>query len=300
MSESGLVQILEGALMAAGEPLSLLRLAQLFDEAERPSNDDIRAALAEVTERCDGRGFELIQVASGYRFQVRQNLAPWVGRLWQERPQKYSRALLETLSLIAYRQPITRGEIEEVRGVAVSSNIVKMLQEREWVRVVGHRDVPGRPAMYATTRQFLDYFNLKSLEDLPPLAEIKDLDNLSGNLPLEEMMGEAADASTPSENSLLAISEDAVGDDYTDTDTDADTDVDAEPGSGGQMQGAEQRDEDTLAEVTVGPTGMLESDPEFEEHGDGIANATNVPEQANAEEAPAEEFLSERSEEENR
>jgi len=122
-------------------------------------------------------------------------LSTWVGRLWQERPQRYSRALLETLSLIAYRQPITRGEIEEIRGVAVSSNIIKTLHERDWVRVVGHRDVPGRPAMYATTRQFLDYFNLQSLEDLPPLAEIKDLDNLSGDLPLEvlDVAAETAD-----------------------------------------------------------------------------------------------------------
>ena len=126
-----------------------------------------------------------MQVASGYRFQVRQDLAAWVGRLWQERPARYSRALMETLSLIAYRQPITRGEIEEIRGVAVSTNIIKTLLEREWVRVVGHRDVPGRPAMYATTRQFLDYFNLKSLDQLPPLAEIKELDNLSGELALE-------------------------------------------------------------------------------------------------------------------
>lgn len=185
MSETGLVQILEGALMAAGEPVSLKRMSQLFDDLERPADDDIKAALEEVAERCSGRGYELVKVASGYRFQVRQNLSTWVGRLWQERPQRYSRALLETLSLIAYRQPITRGEIEEIRGVAVSSNIIKTLQEREWVRVVGHRDVPGRPAMYATTRQFLDYFNLQSLEDLPPLAEIKELDNLSGDLPLE-------------------------------------------------------------------------------------------------------------------
>ncbi|MEE4202957.1 MAG: SMC-Scp complex subunit ScpB [Halieaceae bacterium] len=182
MAETGLTQIIEGALMAAGEPLSVQRIAQLFEEHERPGNDDIRSALAEVAERCEGHGFELVEVASGWRFQVRQNLAGWVSRLWQERPARYSRALLETLSLIAYRQPITRGEIEEIRGVAVSSNIIKTLQEREWVRIVGHRDVPGRPAMYATTRQFLDYFNLKSLEDLPPLAEIRDLDNLSGNL----------------------------------------------------------------------------------------------------------------------
>lgn len=181
----GLVQILEGALLAAGEPLSVQRMALLFEEHERPSNDEIRAAIKTVEERCDDRGYELVQVASGFRFQVRQSLSTWVGRLWQERPARYSRALMETLSLIAYRQPITRGEIEEIRGVAVSTNIVKTLMEREWVRVVGHRDVPGRPAMYATTRQFLDYFNLKSLDQLPPLAEIKELDNLSGELALE-------------------------------------------------------------------------------------------------------------------
>ena len=183
--EAGLVQILEGALLAAGEPLSVQRMALLFEENERPSKDDIRAAIKLVEERCEARGYELVQVASGYRFQVRQDLAAWVGRLWQERPARYSRALMETLSLIAYRQPITRGEIEEIRGVAVSTNIIKTLLEREWVRVVGHRDVPGRPAMYATTRQFLDYFNLKSLDQLPPLAEIKELDNLSGELALE-------------------------------------------------------------------------------------------------------------------
>ena len=183
--EAGLIQILEGALLAAGEPLSVQRMALLFEENERPSKDDIRAAIKTVEERCEDRGYELVQVASGYRFQVRQNLSTWVGRLWQERPARYSRALMETLSLIAYRQPITRGEIEEIRGVAVSTNIIKTLLEREWVRVVGHRDVPGRPAMYATTRQFLDYFNLKSLDQLPPLAEIKELDNLSGELALE-------------------------------------------------------------------------------------------------------------------
>ncbi len=197
MSENGLVQILEGALMAAGEPVSLQRIGQLFDDLERPSNDELRSALDEVASRCEGRGYELVQVASGYRFQVRQNLAQWVGRLWQERPQKYSRALLETLSLIAYRQPITRGEIEEIRGVAVSSNIIKTLQEREWVRIVGHRDVPGRPAMYATTRQFLDYFNLKSLEELPPLAEIKELDNLSGDLLALQAANETASGANP-------------------------------------------------------------------------------------------------------
>jgi len=182
MSETGLVQIIEGALLAAGKPLTVAQLADLFEAQERPDKADIRAALTEIGERCEGRGFELQEVASGFRFQVRQALSPWVSRLWHERPQKYSRALLETLALMAYRQPITRGEIEEIRGVAVSSNIIKTLHEREWIRVVGHRDVPGRPAMYATTRQFLDYFNLKSLDQLPALAEIRDLDTLNAEL----------------------------------------------------------------------------------------------------------------------
>jgi len=182
MTEIGLVQIVEGALLAAGKPLTVAQLGELFEDAERPDNAAIRAALDEVAQRCEGRGFELQEVASGFRYQVRQSLSPWVARLWQERPQKYSRALLETLALIAYRQPITRGEIEEIRGVAVSSNIIKTLHEREWIRVVGHRDVPGRPAMYATTRQFLDYFNLKTLDQLPALADIRDLETLNAEL----------------------------------------------------------------------------------------------------------------------
>jgi segregation and condensation protein B len=186
MGDHDLVEILEGALLAADEPLSKKQLAQLFDELDRPSASDITAALDEVASRCDGRGFELAEVASGFRFQVRQHLSPWVSKLWVERPARYSRALLETLSLIAYRQPITRGEIEDIRGVAVSSNIMKSLLERDWVKVVGHRDVPGKPAMYATTRGFLDYFNLKSLDQLPPLADVKDLETMTSALPLEE------------------------------------------------------------------------------------------------------------------
>ena len=213
--EAGLVQILEGALLAAGEPLSVQRMALLFEENERPSKEEIRGAIKSVEERCEDRGYELVQVASGYRFQVRQDLAAWVGRLWQERPARYSRALMETLSLIAYRQPITRGEIEEIRGVAVSTNIIKTLLEREWVRVVGHRDVPGRPAMYATTRQFLDYFNLKSLDQLPPLAEIKELDNLSGELALE-VLEQASDADAePDEEGEATQSETEMEDSET-------------------------------------------------------------------------------------
>ncbi len=190
MSDISLVQILEGALLAAGRALTVAQLAELFEEHERPDNAAIREALQEVAQRCDERGFELVEVASGFRFQVRQSLSQWVARLWQERPAKYSRALLETLALVAYRQPITRGEIEEIRGVAVSSNIIKTLHEREWIRVVGHRDVPGRPAMYATTRQFLDYFNLKSLDQLPALAEIRDLDTLNAELGFSEPLPE--------------------------------------------------------------------------------------------------------------
>lgn len=199
MTQSSLVQIVEGALLAAGRPLTVAQLGELFEDHEKPTADELREALDVVAGQCEGRGFELKQVASGYRFQVRESLSPWVGRLWHERPQKYSRALLETLSLIAYRQPITRGEIEEIRGVAVSSNIIKTLQEREWVRVVGHRDVPGRPAMYATTRGFLDYFNLRHLDQLPALAEIRDLETLNaelgfGPLPGSETREAASDA----------------------------------------------------------------------------------------------------------
>lgn len=147
-----------------------------------PEKDEEKAALQEIQSQCEGRAYSLVEVASGWRFQVREDLATWVNRLWEEKPQKYSRAMLETLALIAYRQPITRGDIEEVRGVAVSSHIIKTLTEREWVKVVGHRDVPGRPALYATTRHFLDYFNLKSLDELPTLGDLKDIDSLNGDL----------------------------------------------------------------------------------------------------------------------
>jgi len=184
-----LVQILEAVLISSGRPMSVNSLAAIFLEEERPENEQIRLALATIAERCEGRGFELKEVASGFRYQVRQTLSPWVARLSEERPQRYTRALLETLGLIAYRQPITRGDIEEIRGVAVSSTIIRTLLDREWVRVVGHRDVPGRPAMFATTRQFLDYFNLKSLQELPPLSEIRDLDQLNPELDLGEDTG---------------------------------------------------------------------------------------------------------------
>lgn len=170
--------ITEAALLAAGKPLSVDQLRELFEEEERPARQVMEHVLVLLEQSCQGRGFELRKVASGYRLQVREEYARWVGRLFEEKPQRYSRALLETLALVAYRQPITRGEIEDIRGVTVSSNIVRTLLEREWVRVVGHRDVPGRPAMYATTRQFLDYFNLEGLDQLPPLSEIRDLEEI--------------------------------------------------------------------------------------------------------------------------
>ena len=171
--------IIEAALLTVGKPLDIDRILDLFDEFNRPTKQDIRSAIEKISKSCSNRGFELVKVSSGYRFQVKQEFSPWIGKLWEERPQRYSKALLETLALIAYRQPITRGDIEDIRGVAVSSNIMKTLVERSWVRVVGHKDVPGRPAMYATTKQFLDYFNMQSLDQLPPLSEIRDLEAIS-------------------------------------------------------------------------------------------------------------------------
>ncbi len=196
--------IIEAAVLVADEPLDEEALLQLFDEADRPDKSALRALLAELGEDYTDRGVELREVASGFRFQARQELGPWVSRLWLERPPRYSRATLETLALIAYRQPITRGEIEDVRGVSVSTLIMKTLLERGWVRVVGHRDVVGRPAMYATTRQFLDYFNLQSLEDLPPLAEVRDLDKVTEALELEEGLGQNSEESDAATEASIA------------------------------------------------------------------------------------------------
>jgi len=177
-----LKHIIEALLLAAGGPLSANQLVSLFAADEAYSMEDISKALEELAGDLAGRGIELVEVASGYRLQTRPALLPWISRLWEERPQRYSRALLETLAMIAYRQPVTRGEIEEVRGVSVRSNIIRTLQEREWIRVVGHRDVPGKPALFGTTRAFLDYFNLSTLDELPTLAEIRDMETLEPEL----------------------------------------------------------------------------------------------------------------------
>lgn len=170
-----LKSIVEALLLAADRALSVDEIRSVFDEADRPGRDELKQALADIAADCERRGVELKEVASGYRLQIRQELADWVNRLWEEKPPRYTRALLETLALIAYRQPATRGDIEEVRGVSVSTGIIRTLLDREWIRISGHRETPGRPELFVTTRRFLDHFNLKSLSDLPPLSEIKDM-----------------------------------------------------------------------------------------------------------------------------
>ena len=181
-------RIVEAAIMAAPQPLSITQLYALFpDDEPAPPVGSIERAIGELQQACDERGVELIEVASGFRFQVKNDVHNWVARLWTERQSKYTRATLETLALIAYRQPITRGEIEQIRGVAVSAQMVKALEDREWIRVVGHRDVPGKPALFGTTKGFLDYFGLKSLDALPPLAELKEIPELDPQLPFDRV-----------------------------------------------------------------------------------------------------------------
>jgi segregation and condensation protein B len=196
--------VVEGLLLASGRPLTIANIANVFEEKERPDSKELRLIMDVISEECDDRGFELKEVASGYRFQVKQELSEWIGKLWEEKPPRYTRALLEILSLIAYKQPITRGDIEEVRGVSVSPNIIRTLIDREWVRVVGHRDVPGRPAMFATTKQFLDYFNLKSLQDLPPLSEIKELEKSEEDLDLSSELSQSRILEIPEEDDAAA------------------------------------------------------------------------------------------------
>jgi segregation and condensation protein B len=179
-----LQRILEAALLAAARPLDLDELLALFPEQERPDRAALRTALGALSDQYASHAMELREVASGYRIQIRGDYTPWVSRLWEERAPRYSRALLETLAIIAYRQPITRADIEDVRGVSLSTSIFRTLLDRRWIRAVGHRDVPGRPALYGTTREFLDYFGLRSLDELPPLAELRDLDELSVALEL--------------------------------------------------------------------------------------------------------------------
>jgi segregation and condensation protein B len=232
MNEEELKHIIEATLLAAGRPVSSAQLLDLFDQRGRPSAEQLDQALELLAQDYAARGIELKEVASGWRIQVRERCAEVVSRLWQERPSRYSRALLETLALVAYRQPITRSEIEEIRGVSISSTIMRTLQERNWIRVVGHREVPGRPELLGTTREFLDYFGLKSLDQLPTLAELKDVETIGVQLELPG--GELpADAEAPDQTGL---SEDLVAED---------TEMSADAADG------EESDEDLQAAPTL-------------------------------------------------
>jgi segregation and condensation protein B len=202
MNDQYVKNVIEAALLAAGRPLTMDELVSVFDERDGSNADEVRGAIAALTADYETRGLELLEVASGYRIQIKPSVAQPVSRLWQERPAKYSRALLETLALVAYRQPITRGEIEQIRGVAVNPNIVKTLLERGWIRVVGHRDVPGKPELLSTTREFLDYFSLKKLDDLPTLAQLKELEDLRVQLTLP---GADPEVAAPAEAGAEAV-----------------------------------------------------------------------------------------------
>ena len=193
MDNDKLKPILEALFAASDKPLSVNQIHDLFvGDIDQPGKDDVRKAVQELIEKYENSGMELKQVASGYRLQVRADYEVWVTRLWEQKPPRYSRALMETLALIAYRQPITRGDIEDIRGVSVSTNIIKTLQERDWVKSLGHKEVPGRPTLYGTTREFLDYFNLKSLNELPTLAEIRDIDQFNPEFTFEDKNEAAA------------------------------------------------------------------------------------------------------------
>ena len=212
MTEHPLSGVVEAVLLAAGRPVSVDQMLELFDESQRPPAGELVEALKTLQQSYQGRGVELREVASGWRVQIRPQHAETVSRLWQERPSRYSRALLETLALIAYRQPITRGEIEDIRGVTVSTTIMRTLHERGWIRVVGHREVPGRPELLGTTREFLDYFGLKSLDDMPTLAELRDLDDIKEQLDLPEPA--ILTSMLASEHEPTAATDDGVDEDF--------------------------------------------------------------------------------------
>ena len=195
--ENKLIQIIEAALLSASRPLSIEEIQRLFPTGQTPSKEDIKETLNEIEDLCAKRGVELKRVSSGYRMQVKQSLSAYIAKLWEEKPQRYSKATLETLALIAYRQPITRGEIEQIRGVSVGTQLIRGILERGWIKIVGQRDVPGRPSLYATTKEFLDYFGLQHLRELPGLPDLPDIDSLDMELPLEEEQKEVESQSDP-------------------------------------------------------------------------------------------------------
>ena len=263
-------RIVEGALLASSQPLTLAQLQELFPEEQPAPPGSVERALKLLREGCQGRGVELVEVASGFRYQITREVHGWVSRLWTERKTRYTRATLETLALIAYRQPITRGEIEQVRGVAVSSNIIQALEEREWIRVVGHRDVPGKPALFGTTRAFLDYFGLKRLDELPPLSELRDIGELEPQLPLGDDGQLAAPLAAAAATPEAAAADDDAGRGDTDTaaapdDGDAapDTAPTGEPDAAPGERAAEVEDTGNNAVATT-TVAVDEADPEPE------------------------------------
>jgi len=240
MDQTLVTRIVEAALLAANQPLTVVQLHGLFPLDEPAPEGSVETALADLQTACAERGVELVELASGWRFQVKADVHPWVARLWTERQTKYTRATLETLALIAYRQPITRGEIEQVRGVAVNSAIIKALEEREWIRVVGHRDVPGKPELLATTKAFLDYFGLKRLDELPPLSELKDIGELEPQLPFAPAVPAGVDMG--SETADADVGSESTSDQETPESDQAGTEVDADPTS-------EADADDTVADI---------------------------------------------------
>ncbi|ALN86215.1 segregation and condensation protein B [Lysobacter capsici] len=277
MDQLLVTRIVEASLLAATQPLTLAQLHALFPEDQPAPADSVETALQILREGCADRGVELVELASGFRFQVQADVHPWVARLWTERQTRYTRATLETLALIAYRQPITRGEIEQVRGVAVSSNIIKALEEREWIRVVGHRDVPGKPALFGTTKAFLDYFGLKRLDELPPLSELKDIGELepqlqfggeaiaAGGIGNGEDAGNGEQASAEGESQKDEIAA-ATGDEAADQadassseSAQADTDADSQAGVDEAEVDEAQAEPATASETSDAPNGADDS-----------------------------------------
>ena len=271
MDQALINRIVEGALLASSQPLTLAQLQELFPEEQPAPPGSVERALELLREACDGRGVELVEVASGFRYQVTREVHGWVSRLWTERKTRYTRATLETLALIAYRQPITRGEIEQVRGVAVSSNIIQALEEREWIRVVGHRDVPGRPALFGTTRGFLDYFGLKRLDELPPLSELRDIGELEPQLPL----GDDGQLAAPLAAGVATQKDAGAADTHTEAtppnaDAIGNTAPTGEPDAAPGERAAEVEDTgDNAVVMTTGAVDEADPEPEADEENAG-------------------------------
>ena len=276
MDQQLVTRIVEAALLAANQPLSVVQLHALLSNSELPLDEQapegsVETALADLQAACAERGVELVELASGWRFQVQADVHPWVARLWTERQTKYTRATLETLALIAYRQPITRGEIEQVRGVAVSSNIIQALEEREWIRVVGHRDVPGKPALFGTTRGFLDYFGLKRLDELPPLSELRDIGELEPQLPL----GDDGQLAAPLAAGVATQKDAGAADTHTEAtppnaDAIGNTAPTGEPDAAPGERAAEVEDTgDNAVVMTTGAVDEADPEPEADEENAG-------------------------------